>query len=341
MFPMMYAPPWARDAARDAAEVAGTKAVDNALNASEELRRTLPSAAPLAKKEAAQPKEAPRPKEATLPKAALLPKDGQRRYRDKPFDGDIAARHFRERPSLDPVAVPPPPARQRRSAVAILARLTGAASLAALAAFFMVGMPQPLLGAVSEAATVVQPYWMRLVNVARPGVARSMPRPVAAQFAPRPVTTQIVPRPVVTERVPVADFEPAAFADRIAAFPVKAETEPVAPAQAIQTEQPAAPAGLRVLDEEEIAMLIKRSDELITQGDIAAARLTLTRAAETGNARAALALGATYDAEVLRNLGVLGVVADAGQARAWYARAAQFGSGEATRRLEQIAQSGR
>ena len=83
----------------------------------------------------------------------------------------------------------------------------------------------------------------------------------------------------------------------------------------------------------------KRSEELIAQGDIASARLMLTRAAEAGDARAALALGATYDADVLRKLGVLGVAADAAQARAWYAKAAEFGSGEATRRLEQFAQS--
>jgi TPR repeat protein len=183
---------------------------------------------------------------------------------------------------------------------------------------------------------------MRLVDV-----ARTHPRAVAAQVttqvAPQPVPARIVPRAVATERVMPADFEPAAFADRMAAFPVKAEPTPVTPAvpaRALQPERPAASApALRKIDEEEISMLIKRGEDLITQGDIAAARLTLTRAAEAGDARAALALGATYDAEVLHNLGVLGVVADSGQARAWYVRAAQFGSGEATRRLEQIAQS--
>ena len=59
-------------------------------------------------------------------------------------------------------------------------------------------------------------------------------------------------------------------------------------------------------------MLYKRSEELIVQGDIAAARLMLTRAAEAGDARAAFALGATYDFDVLRKLGVLGVAADVG-----------------------------
>ncbi len=34
-------------------------------------------------------------------------------------------------------------------------------------------------------------------------------------------------------------------------------------------------------------------------------------------------------------------VPDAAQARAWYAKAAEFGSGEASRRLEQLAQSSR
>ena len=36
-----------------------------------------------------------------------------------------------------------------------------------------------------------------------------------------------------------------------------------------------------------------------------------------------------------------GATADAAQARAWYAKAAEYGSGEATQRLEQLAQSSR
>jgi len=77
------------------------------------------------------------------------------------------------------------------------------------------------------------------------------------------------------------------------------------------------------------------------QGDIAGGRLLLTRAAEAGDARSALALGATYDPSVLGKLGVLGVRPNPEKARAWYAKAAEYGSGEATRRLERIAQSAR
>ena len=86
-------------------------------------------------------------------------------------------------------------------------------------------------------------------------------------------------------------------------------------------------------------MLLKRSEELIKQGDIASARLMLTRAAEAGDARAALALGATFDKDVLRQLGVLGLSGDAAQAKAWYAKAAESGFGEASQRLEILARS--
>jgi hypothetical protein len=301
MFPTMYAPPWARERAQDLPGDAGMAAVDKALNASGEFRATLPPAAPL---------------------------EAKRRW-NKPFDGDIAAKHLRERPSLDPVVVPAPPVQERGAPLAVLARVTGAIGLAALAAFFVVGaMPQPLQGAASRDPAIAKPFWARLFGMPK----REEPQVIDAQ--------SIVPQSVATQRV-VIPAEPAAFADRLAAVPVKAETEPAVAARTLQ-EQPAAPAPtLRALDRDELTMLFKRGEELIRQGDIASARLMLERAAEAGEARAALALGATYDADVLRKLGVLGVTGDVAQARAWYGKAAEFGSGEATRRLEQIAQSAR
>jgi len=120
---------------------------------------------------------------------------------------------------------------------------------------------------------------------------------------------------------------------------------PVQVAAVLPEAPPAAPPAqpaetrLRVLDRDEIATLYRRSEQLIGQGDIAGARLLLTRAAEAGDARSALALGATYDAANLGRLGVRGIAPDAAQAQAWYAKAAEFGSSEASRRLEQFAQS--
>lgn len=85
---------------------------------------------------------------------------------------------------------------------------------------------------------------------------------------------------------------------------------------------------------EELAVLLKRGKELISTGDLAAARLVLQRAAEANNAEAALALGATYDPLVLRQLKVYGFTPDAAMARSWYEKAAELGSSAAPRRLE-------
>src|SRR6185369_118531 len=116
----MYAPPWARGAS---AGDAGLAAVDKALNASDAFRRSLPPAASL---------------------------EGGKRWRDKPFEGDLAAVRLRQRSSRDPVPVPAPPAGPRGVSGPLLARVAGAVGLAALAAFVVVGaMPQPRLFATA------------------------------------------------------------------------------------------------------------------------------------------------------------------------------------------------
>jgi hypothetical protein len=95
----------------------------------------------------------------------------------------------------------------------------------------------------------------------------------------------------------------------------------------------------RQLDGEEITVLLKRGKDLITTGDLAAARLVLRRVADANNAEAALALAATYDPLVLRELKVYGFTADAATARAWYQKAAELGSSVASRRLEMLTQA--
>ena len=94
----------------------------------------------------------------------------------------------------------------------------------------------------------------------------------------------------------------------------------------------------RQLNGEEIAVLLKRGKDLITAGDLAAARLVLRRAADANNAEAALALAATYDPLVLRELKVYGFTGDAAMARVWYEKAAELGSSVAPRRLEMLTQ---
>jgi len=105
-----------------------------------------------------------------------------------------------------------------------------------------------------------------------------------------------------------------------------AVVEPTTPADAIHH-----------LDPEVIASLLRRADALIASGDVAAARLVLRRAADAGDAGAAMALAGTYDPANLAKLGVHGIVPDLAMARSWYEKARTFGSAEAPQRLEMLA----
>ena len=94
---------------------------------------------------------------------------------------------------------------------------------------------------------------------------------------------------------------------------------------------------IRVLDPEEIELLMKQGEQFIAAGDVVTARIVFQRAAEAGNANAAMALGATYDPTVLAKLGVVGMGADVEKARSWYQTAEKLGSPEARRRLDVLA----
>jgi TPR repeat protein len=91
------------------------------------------------------------------------------------------------------------------------------------------------------------------------------------------------------------------------------------------------------LDPAEIAASLRRGDDLIASGDLAAARLVLRRAANAGDAQAAMRLAGTYDPMILAKLGVHGFVPDVSMARVWYEKAKKFGAAEAPRRLELLA----
>jgi hypothetical protein len=97
----------------------------------------------------------------------------------------------------------------------------------------------------------------------------------------------------------------------------------------------------RQVDQEEIAVLLKRGKELLANGDVSAARITLNRAADANDVEAALALASTYDPFVLRELKVYSFPADAATARAWYEKAKELGSAVAPRRLEILARGAR
>ena len=91
--------------------------------------------------------------------------------------------------------------------------------------------------------------------------------------------------------------------------------------------------GAKRLDENEIAMLVRRGKDFLKDGDLASARLLLQRAAAAGNAEAAFILGTTFDPLFMRRMGVIGAEPDITRAREWYKRAAELGSTEASQQL--------
>jgi hypothetical protein len=118
--------------------------------------------------------------------------------------------------------------------------------------------------------------------------------------------------------------------------------QPPAPAPAVTKREPAPNATLpgfvtRHLGADELASMLERADDFIKSGDLSSSRLLLQRAAEAGNARAALTLGGTFDPNVLKTLGSREGATDMAMARLWYERAEQLGSAEASDRLRQLA----
>lgn len=300
-------PPQLPNAAREAA----LDAVERALAASVRLRHALPPTPRLD-----EPGEPPAWLRPPLPAGA----------------GEAPARRLRARPSLDPVrmAVPPGDGARGTSAGRILAWVTGAVTLAALAALLVVGaVPLPFGGAGDDAASAAS-LWSRIVPDRRSPPPPAEPAVVAPAPAASPDRAALVER-FVALRQPQPPAQPSTIVPQA----VKVE-------RVVMPAQPAPPPpNLRALDRDEIAVLAERSRALIEQGDIASARLMLTRAAEAGDAASALALGTTYDPDALRKLGVIGVAADPKQAHAWYTRAVALGSAEATLRLDRLAQAAR
>ncbi|PDT89455.1 hypothetical protein CO669_15110 [Bradyrhizobium sp. Y36] len=120
------------------------------------------------------------------------------------------------------------------------------------------------------------------------------------------------------------------------AYQVALQAQSQPQAQAPVATAPVPPEPVRTLDADTLAGLMTRARNLMSVGDIAAARLLLERAAHAKDATAALLLAQTYDPAVLGSSDARSVIADAAVARDWYQRAASLGSAEARRRLAQL-----
>jgi hypothetical protein len=98
---------------------------------------------------------------------------------------------------------------------------------------------------------------------------------------------------------------------------------------------PTNPAPVQSLNGDLASTLMRRGQDFLGTGDIAAARVLFGRLANAGIADGAFAMAQTYDPRYLTMHNVIGVVGDESKARAFYQQAAQLGSVEAAHMLEQ------
>lgn len=104
-----------------------------------------------------------------------------------------------------------------------------------------------------------------------------------------------------------------------------APSGPLSPANAATSKLPDKPH----LSSTEIAALSARGDSLLGANDIVSARLFYERAADAGDARAALRLGATFDPTFLAHAAFPGAHSDVKRALFWYSRARELGATDA------------
>jgi hypothetical protein len=164
----------------------------------------------------------------------------------------------------------------------------------------------------------------------------ALPPKIQAALADRPAAATAPTR----EQILMA-YQAALQGQQVQGLAATPPAQSLPPAQIAQPDPPAAPsppATIRRLEADELANLLKRAKSLLATGDLSAARLLLARAADAQEAEAALLLARTYDPQVLRSSDARTTSPDPEQARFWYAKAAEFGSPDAQRRLAEIQQ---
>lgn len=221
-----------------------------------------------------------------------------------PLGGAPATPQPQPRLSLDPHRIPKPPVGGAQPRGPIALQICAAVGLAALVAATIVSFP-----GTRQATTAP-------VQAGLPTTAIAVPTSKQDRLPPTPPVPQ---NKAAEANAPMPLWTPQSEEPRIVAAVSRSQSLPLP------------------LDSEEVAALVKRGEDFLTNGDLASARLLLQRAAEAASADAALAMGATFDPLVIKHIGAVGAEPDPVQAREWYQKAAELGSAEAPQRLEQLA----
>jgi hypothetical protein len=240
------------------------------------------------------------------------------RPRDEQFINGI-----RVPPSLAPERLrPPPPMRERGDNLRGPLRVLLAGLIAApIAYYFSLGSLAPAPEPTRE--TELASFASRIVASTEFPISKDELRPGEAEDYNSMISARnrILPQQVSA---------PSVASSRGDALPR------IATAPAADPALSASPA-VRELDPEAVKLLMRQGEQFIAAGDLVTARQVFRRAAEAGDAAAALAMGASFDPSFLAKLGMRGSGADVDKARSWYEKAKSFGSPDAPHRLEMLA----
>ncbi|MGC2777036.1 MAG: sel1 repeat family protein, partial [Bradyrhizobium sp.] len=201
---------------------------------------------------------------------------------------------------LDPVVMPAPPEdTDKSSRLGGIVKIGAAVGIAASVAMIVVNMvtfedhgaPQGGAGPVMP-STVLES--LAQIDPAEAKVAQEDPPQTVASIMVSTSTD------VATRAMPPS---PAPALSGVAAF-----SSP-SPAASTASPRPTVP-----LPRDEVSSLMKRGRDLLAAGDVASARLILTRLSDAGSAEASLLLARTYDPAELTKSRILGAIPDAGKA---------------------------
>ena len=274
------------------------------------------------------PKNAPAkdtPKDVGAAPSSRAAPPWKRKRRYEVFEGDVALAELRSRLAPERIQEPVVPSSTAPTFSGVL-RLTSGVAMAAT----VVGVAGYLWG--SKLSTKMPEL------TPTSGQANVLPAPLPA---------------VASLAASKRDFDPpAARTATIALAPVgtRGAANPETPIDAAQ--RPALPTSpqnvspsvarrppVAAEDASVVAAKMKIGVELMTYGEVAAARVMFQRAAEAGDGAGAFALAETYDPLVLGGLRLReGIMPDLAQARTWYERARDLGSLEARDRISRLAQ---
>jgi hypothetical protein len=253
----------------------------------------------------------------------------KRKPRHEVFEGDVALVELRSRLALRAERIPEPvvPVSTAPTFSGVL-RLTSGVAMAAtvvgVAGYlwgFKLSTKMPELTPASGQANVLPAPSTPVASLTASN--RDFDPPAAARTASiglAPVGTRGAANPVTSVDA----------AQRPALLPTPPQTvsPSVAPRQPVAAE-----------DASLIAAKMKIGVELMTYGEVAAARVMFQRVAEAGEGAGAFALAETYDPLVLGGLRLREqIMPDLALARTWYERARDLGSLEARDRISRLAQ---